>query len=106
MIKVSQDKEFHCHTCINSTARCNRMALEINTEWNVYNKKNNYTAKTDNTLAVGPKNKRDEIKHVYKDIDKRWNKKTYIEDELTRNKDNISIKHKSFNMYQNAIQKK
>ena len=55
MIQVSQDKKFHCHTCINLTARCNRMALEINTEWNVYNKKNNYIAKTDDTLAVGQK---------------------------------------------------
>ena len=69
-------------------------------------KKNNYTAKTDNTLAVGPKNKRDEIKHVYKDIDKRWNKKTYIEDKLTRNKDNISTKPTSLDMYQATIQKK
>ena len=34
MIAISQDKEFHCHTCIYSTARCNRMALEINSEWN------------------------------------------------------------------------
>ena len=60
MIKVSQDKTFHCHTCIHSTARCNRMALEINTEWNVYNKENNHTAKQVNTMAVGPKNKREE----------------------------------------------
>ena len=67
MIKVSQDKEFHCHTCIHSTARCNRMALEINTEWNVYNKKNNYVAKTDETHCWS-KNKREEVKHVYKNI--------------------------------------
>ena len=57
MIKVSQDKEFHCHTCIHSTARCNRMALEINTEWNDYNKPNNHMAKTDDTIYVGPKDK-------------------------------------------------
>ena len=33
-----QDNKFNCQTCISSTARCNRMALEINTEWNEYNK--------------------------------------------------------------------
>ena len=82
MIKISQDKKFHCHTCINSTARCNRMALEINTEWNIYNQKNNHVAKQDETLPVGPKNKRNEIKHVYKNINKRWNKNTYYEDNL------------------------
>ena len=72
MIKISQDKEFHCHTCIHSTARCNRMALEINTEWNDYNKPNNHMAKTDDTIYVGPKDK-SLGKHVYKDESKRWN---------------------------------
>ena len=81
------------------------MALEINTEWNAYNKKSNYTAKTDDTLAVGPKNKRDEIKHVYKDTEKRWNKKIYAEDKLKINQDNIAIKPKSFEMYKNISQK-
>ena len=51
MLILSQDKKFHCHTCIHSTARCNRMALEINTEWNMYNKKNNSVAVEDKTLA-------------------------------------------------------
>lgn len=83
MIKVSQDKTFHCHTCIHSTARCNRMALEINTEWNVYNKENNHTAKQVNTMAVGPKNKREEVKHVYSDINKRWNNRIYPEDKVS-----------------------
>ena len=72
MIKISQDKEFHCHTCIHSTARCNRMALEINTEWNDYNKPYNHMAKTDDTIYVGPKDK-SLGKHVYKDESKRWN---------------------------------
>ena len=37
------------------TARCNRMALEINSEWNAYNKPNNDSAKQDETIAVGQK---------------------------------------------------
>ena len=78
MIKISQDKAFHCHTCIHSTARCNRMALEINSEWNAFNKPKNITAKKDQTIAVGPKNDRSQIKHVYKDVNKRWDKKKYV----------------------------
>ena len=56
------------------------MALEINSEWNAYNKPKNDSAKQDETIAVGPKNKREEVKHVYSDINKRWNKKEYFED--------------------------
>tara|TARA_B100001778_G_C18154403_1_gene435227 strand:- start:328 stop:513 length:186 start_codon:yes stop_codon:yes gene_type:complete len=56
------------------------MALEINTEWNVYNNKNNSVAKEDMTLAVGPKHKREEVKHVYLDKSKRWNNQIYNED--------------------------
>ncbi len=74
MIEVAQDKEFHCHTCINSTARCNRMALEINSEWNIYNKENNRMAKEDKTLYAGEKSKKAEGKYVYKDTNKRWDK--------------------------------
>tara|TARA_B100000780_G_scaffold227344_1_gene166617 strand:+ start:238 stop:399 length:162 start_codon:yes stop_codon:yes gene_type:complete len=50
------------------------MALEINSEWNIYNKENNHMAKEDKTLYVGEKNKRAEGKHVYEDINKRWTK--------------------------------
>ena len=71
MIKISQDKEFHCHTCIYSTARCNRMALEINSEWNAYNKPNNRTSKKEETIYVGPKNKA-LGKHIYKNEKLRW----------------------------------
>ncbi len=77
MIKVSQDKEFHCHTCIKSTARCNRMALEINTEWNAYNKPDNDVAKKEDTIYIGPKNKA-LGKHVYKNNELRWNPENTI----------------------------
>tara|TARA_B100000767_G_C19530711_1_gene436451 strand:- start:453 stop:632 length:180 start_codon:yes stop_codon:yes gene_type:complete len=50
------------------------MALEINSEWNIYNKENNRMAKEDKTLYVGEKNKKAEGKHVYKDTNKRWDK--------------------------------
>ena len=72
MIRVSQDKEFHCHTCIHSTARCNRMALEINSEWNAYNKPLNAVAKKEETTYEGPLDK-SLGKHVYRDQNKRWN---------------------------------
>lgn len=72
MIRVSQDKEFHCHTCIHSTARCNRMALEINSEWNAYNKPLNEVAKKEETTYEGPLDK-SLGKHVYSDQNKRWN---------------------------------
>ena len=65
MIEISQDKEFHCHTCIYSTARCNRMALEINSEWNKVNQPDNECAKIEKTHYIGPKYKRRVVKHVY-----------------------------------------
>ena len=73
MIAISQDKEFHCHTCIHATARCNRMALEINSEWNAFSKPNNKVAKKEDTIYVGPKNKA-LGKHVYENEQLRWDK--------------------------------
>jgi wyosine [tRNA(Phe)-imidazoG37] synthetase (radical SAM superfamily) len=73
MIADSQAAEFHCHTCINATARCNRMALEINTEWNKAAQPENKVAIEENTKYVGPKNKA-LGKHLYKDENLRWNK--------------------------------
>ena len=49
------------------------MALEINTEWNAYNKPNNDVAIEEETIYSGPKNKA-LGKHIYKDDKKRWNK--------------------------------
>ncbi len=72
MIEVSQDKEFHCHTCIYSTARCNRMALEINSEWNKSNHPDNECAKREKTHYIGPKDKRLGGKHVYDNAKLRW----------------------------------
>ena len=72
MIEVSQDKEFHCHTCIYSTARCNRMALEINSEWNKVNQPDNECAKREKTHYIGPKDKRLGGKHVYDNAKLRW----------------------------------
>ena len=63
----------HCHTCINATARCNRMALEINTEWNKAAQPENKVAIEENTEYVGPKNKA-LGKHLYKDENLRWNR--------------------------------
>ena len=94
MIKISQDEKFHCHTCIESTARCNRMALEINTEWNVYNKPRNDIAEKEPTIYTGPKNKA-LGKHVYKDKNKSWN----------RNDRNIKsfTEPKSFKVYEKFL---
>ena len=78
MIKISQDKEFHCHTCIHSTARCNRMALEINSEWNKLNHSNNKIAKTHKTEyeppKFGPDPNKSLGKHKYVNKDLRWEK--------------------------------
>ena len=74
MIKVSQDKEFHCHTCIHSTARCNRMALEINSEWNQINIKKNSVAKQEKTEYVGDPKSKSEGKHIYSNPELRWDK--------------------------------
>ena len=71
MIMDSQTSEFHCHTCINATARCNRMALEINTEWNKIASPDNSEAREEKTEYLGPVNKA-LGKHVYKDKNKRW----------------------------------
>ncbi len=72
MILKSQDKHFNCQTCIASTARCNRMALEINTEWNEYNNPENKIAIKEETFYEGSKNKAFG-KHVYKNKKSRWN---------------------------------
>ena len=72
MISKSQDNKFNCQTCISSTARCNRMALEINTEWNEYNKPDNKIAIKEETVYEGSKNKAFG-KHVYKNKKSRWN---------------------------------
>ena len=52
------------------------MALEINSEWNAFNKPKNITAK-DQTIGCSPK-MIGQIKHVYKDVNKRWDKKKYV----------------------------
>ncbi|MDC0060084.1 radical SAM protein [Pelagibacteraceae bacterium] len=78
MIKISQDKEFHCHTCIHSTARCNRMALEINSEWNKLNHPHNKVAKTHKTEyeppEFGPDPNKSLGKHKYVAKNLRWGK--------------------------------
>ena len=71
LIAHSQDGKFHCQTCLNSTARCNRMALEINSEWNKMNKENNNIAKIEKTEYEGPKNK-SFGKHKYSNKLLRW----------------------------------
>ena len=82
------------------------MALEINSEWNAYNKPKNDSAKQEKTIAVGPKNKREEVKHVYSDIEKRWNKKEYLEDNGSIKDDKNFKTPKSFQMYQASNEKK
>ena len=76
MIRESHDPKFNCQTCINSTARCNRIALEINTEWNKEVYPNNKIAIEEPTNYVGPKNKA-LGKHIYSNIEKRWDKSTH-----------------------------
>ena len=53
------------------------MALEINTEWNAYNKPDNDVAKKEDTIYIGPKNKA-LGKHVYKNNELRWNPENTI----------------------------
>ena len=76
MIIDSQEAEFNCQTCISSTARCNRMALEINTEWNKIAYPSNQVAKEEPTEYLGPKNKA-LGKHVYTESKKRWNNEKF-----------------------------
>ena len=96
MIQKSQDEKFHCHTCIESTARCNRMALEINTEWNSFNKKDNEVAIKDLTIYEGPEDK-SLGKHKYKDLEKRWN---------TKSSKNLDKEPKSLNIYRKFLSQK
>ena len=96
MIQKSQDEKFHCHTCIESTARCNRMALEINTEWNSFNKKDNDVAIKDLTVYEGPEDKA-LGKHKYKDLEKRWN---------TKSSKNLDKEPRSLNIYRKFLSQK
>ena len=88
MIADSQTDKFHCHTCIHSTARCNRMALEINTEWNALPTTDNSTSVKEDTVYVGPKNKAFG-KHVYKNPKLRWDNN----EEQNFNTPNDELKH-------------
>jgi wyosine [tRNA(Phe)-imidazoG37] synthetase (radical SAM superfamily) len=72
MILEAQDEKFNCQTCLASTARCNRMALEINTAWNNYNKPENEIAKQEKTIYVGDKSNKAFGKHIYENKNLRW----------------------------------
>ena len=98
LISIAQDKKFHCHTCINSTARCNRMALEVNSEWNNSNKKSNSIAKFEKTHYLGPADKTKGGKHMYDNKNLRWDnsqakeKAEITKEEKLSNNINISLK--------------
>ena len=51
-------------------------------------------------MAVGPKIKRNEQKHVYSEINKRWNKKEYLEDKGQSLEHEKHRTPKSFQAYQ------
>ena len=78
LITKSQDPKFNCQTCLNATARCNRMALEINTEWIKLNKPLNNIATTQPTEYEPPTNIPDPNKslgkHKYSNKNLRWEK--------------------------------